>query len=394
MAAETRAETNFDVIVIGMGGMGSATVYQLARRGQKVLGLEQFTPPHNRGSSHGKSRIIRQAYFEHPDYVPLVLRAYELWQQLEQDTGQPILNITGGLMLGAADSVIVQGSLKSAQQHGLAYELLETADLRKRFPILCPDPETVALYEPNAGFVRPEMAISAHLQRAAQLGATLRYEEPVLDWQATDGGVRVVTSFGQYQAAKLVIAPGAWATQMLKLDLPLVIERQILYWFEPASHREQFSAEHLPIYVWEAQDGTQFYGFPADGQSTGVKVAFFRGGQNEQSCTPTTIDRTVHESEVETMRRYLQQYIPALNGHLVDAVTCMYTTTPDEHFVIGLHPDYPQVVIASPCSGHGFKFASVIGEILADLSTEAPIHYSLALFQPSRFERSPKLEDV
>lgn len=383
------AETNFDVIVIGLGGMGSATVYQLAQRGQRVLGLEQFTPPHNRGSSHGKSRIIRQAYFEHPSYVPLVLRAYELWQQLEQETNQSILSLTGGLMLGRANSTIVQGSLHSAQQHRLAYELLDTADIHKRFPLLLPDPETVALYEPNAGFVRPERAISAYLQQATQFGATLRFQEPVLDWDATDQGVQVITPFAQYQAAKLVIAPGAWATQMLKLDLPLVVERQVLYWFEPLSNLEQFKAEHLPIYVWETQDGTQFYGFPAHGdRSEGVKVSFFRGGQIERRCTPATIDRTVHEAEIETMRKCLKQYIPTLNGRLVDTVICMYTTTPDEHFVIGLHPDYPQVVIASPCSGHGFKFASVIGEILADLAIEAHTHHPLDLFQPSRFEHS------
>jgi sarcosine oxidase len=389
------AQTSFDVIVIGLGGMGSAAAYQLAQRGQQVLGLEQFTPPHSHGSSHGRSRIIRQAYFEHPSYVPLVLRAYKLWQQLEQEVGQSLLSLTGGLMLGQANSAIVQGSLYSAQQHGLAYELLETADIHRRFPLLVPDPKTVALYELNAGFIRPEIAISAYLQRATQLGAVLRYQEPVLDWQATNRGVRVITAAAQFEAAKLVIAPGAWATQMLKLDLPLVVERQVLYWFQPVSHPEQFSAEHLPIYVWETQDGTQLYGFPADGDpSEGVKVAFFRGGQIQQHCTPATIDRTVHESEVKTMREYLHQYIPTLNGQLVNAVTCMYTTTPDEHFVIGLHPQHPQVVIASPCSGHGFKFASVIGEILAALSIEADSPYPLELFQPNRFEGTGSHSDT
>jgi sarcosine oxidase len=376
--------TNFDVIVIGLGGMGSATVHQLAQRGCRVLGLDQFTPPHNRGSSHGKSRIIRQAYFEHPSYVPLVLRAYELWQQLEQETEQQILTLTGGLMLGQANSTIVQGSLHSAQQHHLAYEFLDTATIHKRFPPLLLEPDTVALYEHNAGFIQPEIAISTYLQRAAQLGASLHFEEPVLDWHATDQGVKVITTAAEYEAAKLIIAPGAWATAMLKLDLPLVIERQVLYWFEPVSHSDQFSAQHLPIYVWETQDGTQFYGFPAD--EKGAKVAFFRGGQIEQSCTPATIDRAVHEYEIETMRKCLQQYIPQLNGRLLDAVTCMYTSTPDEHFVIGVHPHYSQVVIASPCSGHGFKFASVIGEILADLSIEAQTRYPLELFQPTRFQ--------
>lgn len=380
------ADTTFDVIVIGLGGMGSATVYQLAQRGQHVLGLEQFTSPHNRGSSHGKSRIIRQAYFEHPSYVPLVLRAYELWQQLEQETEQSILSLTGGLMLGGVNSTIVQGSLHSAQKHGLAYELLDTADIHKRFPVLSPDPDTVAVYEPNAGFVRPEIAISAYLDRATQLGATLHFEETVLDWTATDQGVQVITTSNQYKAAKLVIAPGAWATQMLKLDLPLVVERQVLYWFEPISHAEQFNPGCLPIYVWETQDGTQFYGFPAHGNlDEGIKIAFFRTRQAQQTCTPTTIDRTVHKYEIERMRECLAQYIPTLNGRLVNTTTCMYTNTPDEHFVIGLHPHYAQVVIASPCSGHGFKFASVVGEILADLSIDAQTHHPLELFAPNRY---------
>lgn len=373
----------FDVIVIGLGGMGSAAAYQLARRKQRVLGLEQFTAPHDRGSSHGKSRIIRQAYFEDPIYVPLLLRAYELWQQIEQETNQEILKITGGLMLGAPQSTTVTGSLHSAQEHDLAYELLDSAAIHNRFPALHPPPGTIALYEQKAGFLRPEAAITAHLQRASQLGAQLHFEEPVLDWSADATGVQVVTNQGQYRAKRLVIAPGAWAPQLFKLDLPLVIERQVLYWFKPIKNEEFFSSNCLPIYIWEAEDNVFFYGFPADHDlANGVKIAFFYMGQ---VCTPETIDRTVHAHEIDKMREYLVQYIPDLNGELVHATTCMYTTTPDGHFVIGLHPDYPQVTIASPCSGHGFKFASVIGEILADLAIDATTKHSLDLFSPKRF---------
>lgn len=373
----------FDVIVLGLGGMGSATIYQLAQRGQRVLGLEQFTPPHDRGSSHGKSRVIRQAYFEHPDYVPLVLRAYELWQQIERETDEEILILTGGLMIGNSESATVTGSLHSAQTHGLVHELLDAKAIRSRFPLFYPEPDMIAFYESAAGFVRPEVAISAHLRRATQLGAELHFEEPVLSWHTRETGVEVITPKGRYEADRLVIAPGAWAPQILKLDLPLVVERQILYWFEPDPGQVLSDFNRLPIYIWEAADGVQFYGFPAYGEATeGVKVAFFRMGQ---VCTPETIDRTVSASEVEQMRTYLKRYFPALNGRLLNTVVCMYTSTPDEHFVIGLHPEYPQVIIASPCSGHGFKFASVIGENLADLAIDGQTKHPLALFKPDRF---------
>ncbi|MBF2048374.1 MAG: N-methyl-L-tryptophan oxidase [Leptolyngbya sp. IPPAS B-1204] len=377
--------TGFDVIVIGLGGMGSATVYQLAQRGQRVLGLEQFTPPHNRGSSHGKSRIIRQAYFEHPSYVPLLLRAYQLWQQIEQETNQKLLFLTGGLMIGPPKSTTVSGSRRSAQEHGLAYEILDAQQIHARFPLLHPDPSAIALFEAKAGFVRPEAAIRAHLQRAAQLGAVLHFEEPVLDWHTTEQGVQVTTAKTTYEAARLVIAPGAWAARLLKLEIPFVVERQVLYWFEPLRHRELFDCTHLPIYIWDTGDGVQFYGFPADADSEGVKIAFFRAGE---VCTPETIDRTVYPHEVEMMRKYLNQYIPDLNGKLLDTVTCMYTNVPDEHFVIGLHPAYANVVVASPCSGHGFKFASVVGEILADLAINGHTPHPLELFSPDRFNPS------
>lgn len=365
--------------------MGSATVYQLARRGKRVLGLDQYTPAHNQGSSHGKSRVIRQAYFEHPAYVPLLLRTYELWAQIEHETGEELLTITGGLMIGAPESATVAGSILSAKEHGLFHEIIDAAEIKKRFPPLKPNKEAIALYEKKAGFVRPEASVNAHLQRAAQLGATLHFEEPVLDWKTAPGGdgVQVTTAQDCYQAERLVISPGAWALEMLKLDLPLSVERQVLYWFDPVGGIEPFLPDCFPIYIWEAEDGMQFYGFPAHGGSQeGVKVAFFYMGV---PCTPATIDRTVHEDEILKMRSYLSDRIPALNGRLLNAATCMYTNTPDQHFIIGLHPEHPQVTIASPCSGHGYKFASVIGEILADLAIEGQTRYSLDLFTPTRF---------
>jgi sarcosine oxidase len=375
----------YDVIIAGLGGMGSATAYQLALRGKRVLGLERFTKAHNQGSSHGKSRVIRQAYFEDPAYVPLLLRAYELWEQIEHETDQRLLTITGGLMIGRADSRVVAGSLRSAQEHNLYHELFDAADLRRRFPPLTPDDDTVALYETKAGFVHPEASVAAHLDRAAELGAELRVEEPIVDWEASGSGDRVwvTTERGSYEAARLVIAPGAWAPELLRLDIPFEIERQVLFWFEPIGGVEPFLPDRFPIYIWAIDGAVSFYGFPAqDGPPGGVKVAYFHAGK--QTCTPETVDRRVRPQEIQTMRDAIAQRIPALNGQFIDAVTCMYTNSPDQHFVIGLHPQHPQVVVASPCSGHGYKFASVIGEILADLATDGKTRHPIGLFDPER----------
>jgi sarcosine oxidase len=377
---------SFDTIVIGLGGMGSATAYQLARRGKRVLGLERYKPAHNQGSSHGKSRIVRQAYFEHPAYVPLLLRAYELWGQIEQETGKELLTVTGGLMIGSPNSATVTSSIRSAREYGLFHEVLDAAEIRRRFSPLQPDNDTTALYEKKAGFVRPEASVSAHLQRAAQLGATLHFEEPVLSWEASHSGdgVQVTTTQGRYEAEHLVLTPGAWAPALLGLELPLVVERQVMYWFDPIGGIEPFLPHCFPIYIWEAEDGVDFYGFPAqDGPQDGVKVAFF--SYMGIPCTPDTIDRVVHEEEIQRMRQYLTHRIPSLNSQCLNAATCLYTTTPDHHFIIGLHPEHAQVTLASPCSGHGYKFASVIGELLADLATDGKTRYPLDLFTPTRF---------
>jgi sarcosine oxidase len=379
----------FDIIIIGLGAMGSAAAYQLAGRGKRVLGLERYTPAHDKGSSHGQSRIIRLAYFEGPTYVPLLLRAYELWRRLERETGEQLLTITGGLMIGRPESEVVAGSLRSAQEHSLQHEILDAAEIRRRFPIFTPGPDVVALYEQAAGVLYPEAIIDAHLGRAAEQGATLRFEEPALAWEAAAFGdsVRVTTERGSYEAERLVIAAGAWAPEILSdLGLPLKVQRNVLYWFDPVGGRAPFLPDRCPIYIWEAEEGPAFYGFPAlSGSPGGVKVAFHNYGP---FCTPETIDRQVHEDEVDRMRQCLAERVPALSGgKFVDARTCMYTTTPDEHFVIGLHPWHPQVVIASPCSGHGYKFASVVGEILADMATEGATRHPIELFSLDRFGR-------
>lgn len=376
---------SYDVIIIGLGGMGSAAAYHLARRGQRVLGLEKFTPAHDKGSSHGGSRIIRQSYFEDPAYVPLLLRAYELWEGLAKDSGQEVYRVTGGLFLGPPDCLTVAGSLRTSQEWSLPHDVLDAAQIRSRFPNFTPQEGDIGLYEAKAGFARPEMTVAAHLDLAAREGATLRFGEEVREWSETTTGVTVTTAAGSYTGGQLVICPGAWAPQLLaELGIPITIERQVLYWLDPVGGTTPF--EDQPIFINENARGMQIYGFPSiDGPDGGVKVAFFRKGQE---CTPETIDRVVHPEEISAMRDRVTELLPALSGDCVHSATCMYSNTSDEHFVITRHPDYANVTVACGFSGHGFKFVPVVGEIVADLATTGSTAHPIALFDPQRLVTS------
>ena len=351
--------------------MGSAAAAHAAARGRRVLAIEQFRPGHAEGSSHGRSRVIRLAYFEDPAYVPLLRRAYELWRRLESDTGRRLLHVTGGLMIGAPDSMVVSGSLRSAREHQLDHELLDAAELRRRFPPFTPRQEIVALYEREAGSLFPEESIRAHLDVAARHGAQINVDERVEDWQvSSSGAIEVTTSRARYACGRLILTPGPWAASLFKVaSLPLEVEPQVLYWFDPAGGSAAFAPDRFPIYIWDEGGGVQFYGFPADERGL-VKVAFFRSAKKDEA----------------SMRASLAPRLPALaGGRIVESVSCKYTMTPDQHFVIGAHPEFPAVVIASPCSGHGFKFASVIGEILADLAMDGRTAHPIGLFSPKRF---------
>ncbi len=362
---------SYDVIVIGLGGMGSAAAYRLAQRGKKVLGLEKFTPVHTQGSSHGGSRITRQAYFEDPAYVPLLLRAHEMWDQIERDSGEHIFHRVGGIMVGRPDSKTVQGSLTSAQRWDLKHEVLDAQQIRGRFPTMRPEDDEIALYEAAAGLVVPERSVKAHLELAQRAGAELHFEEAVTHWE--EG--KVTTAKGTYEADHIVVCPGAWAPQLLAdLGIPFEIERQVQYfWTATENYRDH------PIYIWERDEGTQFYGFPEmDGA---VKTAFFRGGQ---ICTPETIDRTVHDHEVQAMADFISPKMPGIAGAFQRAATCMYTNTKDEHFVIARHPEHDNVTVACGFSGHGFKFVPVVGEIIAELAVDGATRHPIALFDPAR----------
>ena len=352
--------------------MGSAAAYHLAKRGARVLGLDRFHPPHALGSSHGQTRIIREAYFEHPAYVPLVQRAYTLWQELERESGGQLFLQTGGLMIGEPHGVVVAGSRLSAQTHRLPFEELSAAEIHERFPALRPAENMVGILEPRAGILFPEKSVAAHLAHAKK--AQLSYDEQVLHWKVDHGSVVVTTDKGEYACATLVLSAGSWIKQLVP-ELPLVVERQVLFWFA-AQEPEKFQPDRCPIHLWEHSPGKYFYGFPEVGN--GVKIAGHHEGEITQ---PDKINRTVSPSEVAEMQKVARPYLPSLTDRCVESVVCMYTNTPDGHFLIDRHPAHPQVLLVSPCSGHGFKFSAAIGETVADLVMDGRSKFDLSLFR-------------
>lgn len=370
-------ERTHDVAIVGLGAMGSAAAFELARRGVDVVGFDRFTPPHTMGSSHGDSRIIREAYFEHPVYVPMVQRAFEQWRELERLSGAVLLSPTGGLMIGAPDGVLVEGALRSALLHGLAHEVLSSAEIRARFPVLHPEPGMVGVWEPRAGVLAPEACVAAQLDQAQRHGATLHFDEPVDRWQAEDGGVSVFTAQRRCRARQLIISAGAWVASLLPgMRLPFQVERQVLHWLSPAVHAEAFGPARCPVHLWQIDGDRFFYGLPDMG--AGVKLAFHHGGQ---TSTVDAVQREVTEQDVNDLRAAVRRLVPAADGRPLSSSVCLYTNTPDEHFWIDRHPDQREVLVASPCSGHGFKFAPVVGEILADLVQGKPARFDLSLFR-------------
>lgn len=374
-----------DVAIVGLGAMGSAAACELARRGRNVIGFDLSTPPHALGSTHGQSRIIREAYFEHPLYVPLVQRSYKRWQRLQADTGKQLLNLTGAVLIGPADGLLVGGTRLSADRYGLDYDVLTAAEVRKRYPALRPSDDVIAIHEPRAGILYPELCVEAHLGLASRHGAELHFDEPVTEWKPKGDGVQVKTERGTYVASRLLLAPGAWVSLFVPdLELPLTVARQVLYWFEPRADPAAFELGRLPVFAWEYQEGVIFYGFPNLGD--GVKVAVHHGGE---VTDVESIDRTVNVLETEAMGLLVSLLLPNLAGRLLRSEVCMYTNTPDEHFIIDFHPALPQVLIVSACSGHGFKFAAVVGEVSADLLIEGKTSFDLT---PFKLERLTKKE--
>jgi sarcosine oxidase len=374
----------YDAIVLGLGGMGSAVAAHAAARGLRVLGLEQFGPAHALGSSHGDTRMIRQAYFESPAYVPLLRRTYALWDALEERTGSVLRARTGGIFVGRPETAVVAGALASARQWELAHALYDAAELRQRFPMLRPRADEVGVYEAVAGAVFPEAAIRAQLRLAADAGAELRFDSPAAGWDAGERGVRVTLAGGEtVEAERLALCAGPWFARLAPdLGLPLRVERNVQFWFAPRD-RAAVASDVLPVYGLERDGARMLYGFPDLGE--GVKAGIHGSGVD---ADPDALDRTVGAAESERMRAALADFIPAAAGPFVRAAVCMYTLTPDENFVIGPHPRAPRVVVAGGFSGHGFKFAPAVGEIVAALLTGTDPGFDLELFAPDRFARA------
>jgi sarcosine oxidase len=373
----------WDVIVVGAGAAGSAAAFELATRGKRVLLLEQFGVGHEQGSSHGLTRIIRLAYFEHPSYVPLLRRAYERWRELESASGRKLLHITGSIDAGDADSRTVRGSLHSCAVHGLEHEVLTSAELSVRYPGYALPAGHTAVFQPEGGFLIPEACIEAHVALARAAGAEVRTEEKVVSLAATPGGnVVVETLTARFEAGQAVVAAGAWLPTLFPQLAPVVQpERQVLAWFA-ISDRDAFAPSRFPVFNLD-HAGEHWYGFPEFGVP-GFKVGCYN--HLRERADPDTLDRSeVGSRDIDLLRRVVTDCFPAADGEVLMSRVCMFTNTPDEHFILDRHPDLPQVVLASPCSGHGFKFASVVGEIVADLVERDSTSHDISLHRLSRF---------
>jgi len=379
--AQMNATDSFDAIVLGLGGMGSAAAAELARRGRRVLGLEQFPLVHSRGSSHGQTRVIRQAYYEHPDYVPLARRAFERWFELEKATGKKLLTDCGCLNVGTPDSELVTGIRRAAREHSLPVEELSATEIAKRYPAMRFPDDMLGVLEHRAGFLLVEECVRAHCDEAIKHGAELHAEEPVVSWAVDGAGVQVKTAKGTYRADKLVIAAGSWANQLLNdCGLPLRVMRQVQLWFG-SSQPQLVTQDRLPMFLAQTPLG-HFYGIPSI-EPWGQKTARHYG--EPELPSPDGVDWTVHDRDETPVREFLREYLPGVDGPRTHAQVCQYTLTPDRHFVIDLHPEYPQVCVAAGFSGHGFKFAPVVGEILADFAERGHTNHKVELFRASRF---------
>lgn len=370
-----------DVIVLGLGANGSSALYNLSKTNKSVWGIDRFTPPHSFGSSHGESRIIRQAYHENPMYVPFVKAAYEYWHEIEQRSGEKLLLKTGGIMLGTEDVSVVKGSILSAETFNIDYEYLNHTELKKRFPAFKSGPATVGVLEKEAGILFPEKCIKAFLAQAQKNGAAIHFNETVLNINPKTDHVELTTSKGDYQTEKLIITAGAWMSNLLpELNLPLTVERQVLFWFKNNDIRSQpnLSPQNMPIYIWEYLPGEMFYGFPDLG--SGIKIAHHHAGEH---IKPAELSQFVSDEEISSMEQLTVEYLN-IDAALNKTAVCMYTNTPDENFIIDYYPGNKNIIVASPCSGHGFKFSSFTGKILADMALDKTPDLDISPFRIAR----------
>lgn len=374
---------HFDVVVAGLGGIGTAAACHLASRGCRTLGLDRFPIPHDRGSSHGQTRLIRLAYFEHPDYVPLLRRAYELWRDLEARTGRRLLVESGLLMAGPADSAVLAGAERATALHGLDLDRFTAAEAIRRWPVFSLPEAWTALHEPRAGYLHVEACVTAHAAAAREGGATLETGVTVRRWRADRSGVVIETDRGAIAADRLVLAPGPWASGLLQLPaVGLTVLRKSLFWVRPPRpERAAFAAGALPCFAFAAPHGF-FYGFP-ELDERGVKLAEHSGGR--VVTEPLAVDRSVAAVERDRITEIIDRHMPSLGADFSDHAACLYTMSADHHFVVGLHPAHDRVAVAAGFSGHGFKFASVMGEALADFAVSGATRLPLDFLSPQRF---------
>jgi sarcosine oxidase len=384
--------SQFETIVIGLGAMGSAAVYQLSKKGNNVLGLDQFTPPHIFGSTHGDTRITRQAIGEGEQYVPLALRSYEIWQEIEQKTGKDLLTTNGGLIMGDADKTMhgkdrfLHNTIEVAKKYNIPHSILSASELRERFPQFTIKDNYIGYYENNAGFLRPELCVKAQLSLAKEQGAEIHMNEKVIDIvPQNDQTVSIYTDKATYTANKVIVSAGPWITRFFpEFKNIFKVYRQVLYWFAVEDEITLYQPERMPIFIFAGTDDADIYGFPAiDGPNDGIKIAF---EQYETTTAPETVNRGVTQDEIErAYTHYFSKHLPGLSSKCLRSASCLYTVTPDSQFVIDKHPQYPQIIIASPCSGHGFKHSAAIGEALAELAIGSTSHLDLDTFALSRF---------
>lgn len=373
----------FDTIVIGLGATGSAALYQLAKRGNRVLGIDQFSPPHAYGSSHGDTRITRQAIGEGEQYTPLSLRSYELWREMERETGRNLLTITGGIIISNENQKgdnFFRNTLIAAKKYNITHEILDPQELRTRFPQFIIQDGDVGYFEYNAGFLRAEECVGAQLALAEKHGAKINRNERVVSFLENNDGVTVKTNLGEYSADRLIVSAGPWLSQLLeeKYRGIFTMHRQVMYWFNIDGPVEKFLPEKFPIFVWHLN------GFPAlDGPGGGIKIAC---ADDEPISSVDEINRHVSEEEKQFVYdTYIAPNIRGLSSRCIRAVPCLYTLTPDHDFVIDRHPEYPSIILASPCSGHGFKHSAAIGEVLAELVTDGKSTIDISSFTLGRF---------
>jgi sarcosine oxidase len=384
----------FDSIVVGLGAVGSAACWQLAKCGAKVLGIDRFTPPHSYGSTHGDTRVTRLAIGEGEQYVPLVKRSHEIWREIEAATGESLLTATGGLIISSGARLaethvanFFDNTLAAARRHGIEHEILDARAIRERFPQFQVRDNETGYYEPGMGYVHPERCVATQLQLAQRAGADLRYGETVQEIVQDGGIVRVTTVRGEHTAKQVIVGAGAWLPQLIDADLArlFTVTRQVLYWFEVIAPLAEFSPPQFPIWIWELQDRNNvIYGFPAiDGAGGGAKVAT---EQYSATTSVETVERDVSAQETRDMYAQLvAPYLPGLGPRCIKAVSCLYTATPDFHFLIDRHPRMSGVILASPCSGHGFKHSAAIGQALAQWATEGNSDLDLGAFSLRRF---------